>query len=147
MPRGFRFGLQKVLEYRRQRENQAAFALAKARADHEAQTALVSNLRSALERHETSLYAGERLTEGDIWLWRQYRRRLVQDMERAEMRLMELARLMNARRRELVERSKERKLLERLRSRQEIEFRREAGLREQREYDEMATIRYARHLS
>lgn len=147
MPRGFRFRLQKVLEYRRQREDQAKFAFAKARADQELQTTAVNNLRSALEKHESSLYAGKHLTEGDIWLWRQYRKRLIQDMERAEMRLMELTRLMNARRRELVERSKERKLLERLRSQQEIVFRREANLREQREYDEMATIRYARHVS
>jgi flagellar FliJ protein len=145
MPR-FRFRLQKVLEYRQQREDQAKFAFAKAKADHEAQTIVVSNLRSALEKHEASLYSGNQLTEGDIWLWRQYRKRLVQDLEQAEMKLMELARLMNARRRELVERSKERKLLERLRSQQEIAFRREANAREQREYDEMATIRYARNV-
>ena len=143
MPR-FKFRLQKVLEYRQQREEQAKFAFAKAKADHEAQTIVVSNLRDMLDKHESSLYSGKQLTEGDIWLWRQYRKRLVQDLERAEMKLMELARLMNARRRELVERSKERKLLERLRSQQEIAFRREANAREQREYDEMATIRYAR---
>lgn len=145
MPR-FRFRLQKVLEYRRQREDQAKFAFAKARADHEAQVACVSALRDALERHEKSLYTGKDLTEGEIWLWRQYRKRLVHDLEKAETRLMELARLMNARRRELVERSKERKLLERLRTRQEIEFRREANAKEQREYDEMATIRYAHNV-
>ena len=145
MPR-FKFRLQKVLEYRRQREDQAKFAFAKAKADHEAQTSVVSSLRAALERHEQGLYAGKSLTEGDIWLWRQYRKRLMQDLEKAEMRLMELARLMNTRRRELVERSKERKLLERLRSQQEIAFRREANAREQREYDEMATIRYARNV-
>ncbi|MEW5774134.1 MAG: flagellar export protein FliJ [Thermodesulfobacteriota bacterium] len=145
MPR-FQFRLQKVLEYRRQREDQAKFAFAKAKADHDLQVNVVAALRTALDEHEASLYAGKRLTEGDIWLWRQYRRRLIQDMEQAEMRLMELTRLMNARRRELVERSKERKLLERLRTQQELEFRREANAREQREYDEMATIRFARHV-
>lgn len=145
MPR-FRFRLQKVLEYRRQREDQAKFAFAKAKADHEAQSSLVTTLRSAIDRHEKSLYTGKKLTEGDIWLWRQYRKRLLQDLEKAEMRLMELARLMNTRRRELVERSKERKLLERLRTQQELEFRREANAREQREYDEMATIRYAHNI-
>lgn len=144
MPRGFQFRLQKVLEYRQQREDQAKFAFAKAKADHDMQVVVVDNLRTALQKHEESLYSGEKLTEGDIWLWRQYRKRLIQDMEQAEMRLMELTRLMNAKRRELVERSKERKLLERLRSQQEIAFRREASAREQREYDEMATIRYAR---
>ncbi len=144
MPRGFQFRLQKVLEYRQQREDQAKFAFAKAKADHDMQVVVVDNLRKALQKHEESLYSGEKLTEGDIWLWRQYRKRLIQDMEQAEMRLMELTRLMNAKRRELVERSKERKLLERLRSQQEIAFRREASAREQREYDEMATIRYAR---
>lgn len=144
MPRGFHFRLQKVLEYRQQREDQAKFAFAKAKADHDMQVVVVDNLRKALQKHEESLYSGKKLTEGDIWLWRQYRKRLIQDMEQAEMRLMELTRLMNAKRRELVERSKERKLLERLRSQQEIAFRREASAREQREYDEMATIRYAR---
>lgn len=144
MPRGFQFRLQKVLEYRQQREDQAKFAFAKAKADHDTQVVVVDNLRKTLQKHEESLYSGEKLTEGDIWLWRQYRKRLIQDMEQAEMRLMELTRLMNAKRRELVERSKERKLLERLRSQQEIAFRREASAREQREYDEMATIRYAR---
>lgn len=147
MPPRFRFRLQRVLDYRRQREDQAKFAFAKAKADHEAQAQAVSALHKALEDHEASLYAEDELTEGKLWLWLRYRERLVSDLEQAEMRLMELARLMNQRRRELVERSKERKLLERLRSHQEIEFLREASAREQREYDEMATIRYAHRTS
>jgi flagellar FliJ protein len=45
-------------------------------------------------------------------------------------------------RKQAVERAKERKLLEKLKSTQAVKYVREQNLREQKEFDEMATIRY-----
>jgi flagellar protein FliJ len=143
MPRRFRFRLERVLDLRRQKEDQAKLAFGKALSDHTAQAARVDALRLALAEHEAKLYSGKETTAADLWLWRRYQDRLVSDVEKAEIRLMDLARVLTQRRREMIERSKERKLLEQLRNQQEISFRREENLREQREYDEMATLRYA----
>lgn len=141
MPRPFRFTLQKVLEYREQLEEQAKLAFSRALREHDAQAALTDRLRRSLADHEARWFA-EPMSAADIWLWRMYRERLVEDIKLAEKRLEELRRAMEARRRELVEKSKERKLLERLKTNQAMEHMRQENLKEQREFDEMATLRY-----
>lgn len=142
MARRFRFGLERVLDYRRQLEDQAKMEVARALAAHRAQQALVSGLRDALERHIASLYAGDQVTENDMWLWRRYRVRLEEDIALGERRLMQLGQELTRARQALVAKSKDKKLLEKLRSNQELDFRKEENLKEQRESDEMATVRY-----
>lgn len=142
MARPFRFSLQRVLDYREQLEEQARLALAKAQHAYTAQSEQVKVLRQALAEHEGSLYAKGAPTAEELWLWRAYKQRLSQDLGQAEARLLDLAKKLNACRREAVERSKERKLLEKLKQNQAERHAQEEQYREQKEYDEMATLRY-----
>ncbi len=142
MARRFRFGLERVLDYRRQLEDQARMEVARALAAHRAQQALVLELRHALDRHIASLYAGAEVTENDMWLWRRYRVRLEEDIVLGERELMRLGQELTRARQRLVSAAKEKKLLDKLRTRQEQEFRKEENLKEQRDADEMATVRY-----
>lgn len=142
MAKGFRFSLERVLDYRRQQEDQARMAVARALAAHRAQQAAVGDLRHGLERHMASLYEGEQVTENDLWLWRRYRVRLEEDLALAERVLMQRGRELTQARQDLVARAREKKLLERLRAGKEREFRTRENQKEQRETDEMATLRY-----
>lgn len=138
----FTFSLERVLDVRRQQEDQAKMELAHALAAHNAQSDLLSGLRVKLAEHEASLYSGKEVTENDLWLWRRYKLRLNEDIDEANAKLRDLSRELTMARRRLVERSKDRKLLERLRANQELTFRKEENLKEQRESDEMATVRF-----
>lgn len=141
MPRPFRFSLQKVLEYREQLEEQAKLAFSRALSEHDLQAEVVARLKEAMARHEARWFA-EPMSAADIWLWRMYRQRLNEDIKDAEAELARLRRVMDERRNDLVEKSKDRKLLERLKSNQAMEHYRQENLKEQREFDEMATLRY-----
>lgn len=138
----FEFSLQKVLDYRTQLEDEAKMAFARAMQAHRAQTELLGSIRTRLAEHEKSLYSGGELTDNDMWLWRRYRHRLQEEQMEAEVRLQEYARELTRSRMKLVERSKDRKLLERLKDQQQERYRKEMNLKEQREADEMATIRF-----
>jgi len=142
VPGAFKFRLQRVLDYRTQLEEQAKIALAKARHEQQAQADVLADLKKRLEVHETKLYAEKELTVDDIWLWRLYKDRLQFDIKAAESRLLKLAKKVSRCRRELVAKSKDRKLLEKLKTNQAVKFRVEENLKEQSESDEMATLRY-----
>ncbi len=141
MPRPFHFSLQKVLEYREQLEERAKLAFSVALREHDAQADRVRRLRDSLTRHEARWFA-EPMSAADIWLWRMYRQRLTEEIKEAEGVLARLRQEMEARRGELVEKSKDRKLLERLKSNKAMEHFHQENLKEQREFDEMATLRY-----
>ncbi|THB66211.1 MAG: flagellar export protein FliJ [Desulfovibrio sp.] len=142
MARPFRFSLERVLDYRIQLEEQAKLALAKAQHAYTRQSDFVQSLRALLDEHEAKLHSDENLTPQAMWLWRNYKERLLQDLAQAEALLLTLARELNTRRREAVERSKDKKLLEKLKENQAARHALDEQTREQNEYDEMATLRY-----
>ena len=142
MARPFRFSLERVLDYRGQLEEQAKLALAKAQYAYQIQTQQAKSLREQLAAHEESLFAKGAPLPQEMWLWRTFKQRLAQDLAAAETRLLVLAKELNARRREAVQRAKERKLLEKLKQNQAERHSKNEQQREQNEYDEMATLRY-----
>ncbi|MDY7000243.1 MAG: flagellar export protein FliJ [Thermodesulfobacteriota bacterium] len=142
MAGAFRFRLQRVLDYRTQLEEQAKIELAKALHEQRVQADVLADLRRRLEVHETKLYAEKELTADDVWLWRLYKDRLQFDIKAAEAGLLKLVKKVDRCRRELVTKSKDRKLLEKLKTNQAVKFRVEENLKEQSESDEMATLRY-----
>jgi len=142
MPRPFRFGLQKVLDYRLQLEEKAKQAMAKAQERYQLQVEAVQRVRDDLARHEQALYGKDAPTAHEMWLWRSYLERLQADIQAAEQKMLQRARELNTARREVVTRSKERKLLEKLKQNQMIRHVQEEEKREQNELDEMATLRY-----
>ena len=142
MARPFRFSLQRVLDYREQLEEQARLVLAKAQQAYQAQSDLVKSLREKLAAHEAGLFSKGAPSPQEMWLWRNYKQRLSGDLAKAETKLLALAKELNTRRREAVQRSKERKLLEKLKQNQATRHAQDEQHREQNEYDEMATLRY-----
>ncbi|MGE4552970.1 MAG: flagellar export protein FliJ [Desulfovibrionaceae bacterium] len=143
MAKPFRFRLDKVLDYRRQLEDQAKLDLAEAQRLHDRQAARTLEVENALKRHLRKQWA-ENATAGELWLWRQYKAALEQDLVDARAELARLALKLQKCRQDLVQRSKERKLLETLKDKQAKRHTHEEGLREQKEYDELAALRHPR---
>lgn len=137
----FTFRLEKVLEYRRQLEDQARMALAKAQAAHDSQKQILVDISMRLTAHMERGF-GKNPLQADIWLWTQYREALEKDIATAKTELERLASILQTCRQDAVLRSRERKLLEKLKERQARKHHAEENLKEQKEFDEMATIRY-----
>lgn len=141
MPKPFSFKLEKVLDYRGQLEEQAKSALAAAQRNYDAQAELVEELDRKLAAHMAKEQKSQK-TPNDMWLWRQYKDALVIDINRERHRLSELELKLQQRRQEAVERSKDKKLLEKLKQTKAKKHHEEENAREEKENDEMATIRY-----
>lgn len=144
MTRPFRFSLEKVLEYRKQTEDQARLAFSQAQAAEQEQRRLLDRLRKDLAEclDKMSRLGGMRAPE--MWLWSGWRQHLETDTQEAEAELDRRTQILEACRRELVKRAKERKLLEKLRSKQAYRHAWEEQRREQNEFDEAATLRFGR---
>jgi len=141
MAKPFHFRLEKVLEYRRQLEDQARLALAQAQARHDKQERLLADIASRLGAHLEQGF-GRNVTQAEIWLWTCYREALERDLSTAKAELQRLALILQNCRQEAVLRSREKKLLEKLKDRQAKKHHVAENLAEQKEFDEMATIRH-----
>ncbi|MBG0778184.1 MAG: flagellar export protein FliJ [Desulfovibrionaceae bacterium] len=142
MSRPFRFSMQKVLAYREQLEEQAKMAYARAQHEYARQVSAVDAIRRGMENLERSLHGEKPPTPDELWLARQYRERLKFDLRRAEQLMLERAKELNRCQRDLVAKSKDRKLLEKLKENLKARHVREEQHREQKEFDETATVRY-----
>lgn len=140
MPKPFKFKLEKILDFRKQAEEQARHELAEAQRLQKAQEAVVEGLELKMSEHLAKEY--DNLTAADFWLWRQYDDALKQDLIAAKNRFKQLALNLQRARMIAIEKSKERKLLEKLKENQAGKYYEEENLKEQKEYDEMATIRF-----
>jgi flagellar FliJ protein len=144
MPKPFRFKLDKVLDYREQLEEQAKGALARARAARDAQAEKLGDLEARLAAHlETETES--RKSANDMWLWRQYKDALSQDISIARVELNSLELKLQRSRTEAVERSRDKKLLEKLKQTQAKRHHDQENAREEKENDEMSTIRFEPH--
>jgi len=141
MPKPFKFKLDKVLDYREQLEEQAKAALASARAARDAQANMVAGFEERLATH-LAREGESRKSSNDMWLWRQYKEALEQDISIARIKLNSLELKLQQCRTQAVERAREKKLLEKLKSTQAKKHHDEESAREEKENDEMATIRY-----
>lgn len=141
MSKPFSFKLDKVLDYRGQLEEQAKAALAKAQEVHDTQKAVVERLTAQLEAHLVKEEESHK-SANDMWLWRQYKDALEQDLSRERYKLSELELKLHQCRQQAVERSRDKKLLEKLKETQAKKYHDQERAREEKENDEMATIRY-----
>ena len=144
MARPFIFKLEKLLEYREQLEDQAKLALSKARQDLREQVVLVEKLEKDLQACVSSMNEIKQMTQADLWLWSGWRKRLELDKREAQARQVQLERVVEERRVDLVTKAKDRKLLEKLRAKEAIRHAQEEQRKEQNAFDETATLRYGR---
>jgi flagellar FliJ protein len=144
MARPFLFKLEKILEYRRQLEDQAKLALSLTRQQIAEQKLRVEALHKDLEACLVELSAIKQMTQPELWLWSGWRKRLELDKTQAQAKLVELQKLAETRRLELVTKAKDRKLLEKLRAKQAEKHVQEEQRKEQKEFDETGTLRHGR---
>ncbi len=140
MTRPFRFKLDKVLEFRRQAEDQAKLALSKAQARLAAERQALDVLARERAEREAAFAARKDWQTADLWLWERWRERLKLDTERCQGRIRTCETEVERARAEVVNRAKERKLLEKLKEKQAVRHAREAQAVEQKGYDEISTI-------
>ena len=144
MMRPFHFKLEKILEYRRQLEDQAKLALSLTRQQIAEQNVRVEALHKDLEACLLKMGSLKQMTQPELWLWTGWRKRLELDKKHAQAKLAELKQLAETRRLELVAKAKDRKLLEKLRAKQAEKHGQEEQRKEQKEFDETGTLRHGR---
>ena len=137
----FRFSLQQVLDYRTQLEDQAKVAFAKAQSEYLEAERRLRELEDMLAEQERELYSGS-LDMMERWLREHYIRGLREDIAHTSLRLQELSKILEQARIHLVAKAKERKVLDKFREKQAQRHAHEERLREQRTYDETASIRF-----
>ena len=138
----FRFKLQKVLEYREQLEDQAKVALARVQQMYIEEERRSEALKNLLTEQETRLYSNALLPAGERWLLEHFIRGLREDLQSSQMRLRTLARMVAEAQKTLRERARDKKALEKLKARQRERHELEERSKEQRSYDETATLRF-----
>ncbi|MGE4292999.1 MAG: flagellar export protein FliJ [Desulfovibrio sp.] len=143
MPKPFRFPLQRVLEYREQLEDRARLALARSQAAHDKQKGIVREMEVRLAHHVKKGLAKD-AGANEMWLWRQYKQALEEDIAGARARLAELALKLQKCRLDAVNKSKDRKLLDKLKQQQSARHDNEEQRKEEKENDEMAALRFRR---
>ena len=138
----FRFKLQKVLEYREQLEDQARIALARVQQVYIEEERRCEALKSLLTEQETRLYSNALLPAGERWLLEHFIRGVREDLQSSQMRLRTLALMVAEAQKTLRERARDKKVLEKLKARQRERHELEERSKEQRSYDETATLRF-----
>lgn len=144
MTRPFHFKLEKILEYRRQLEDQAKLALSITRQHIASQNQVVEKIHHDLEACLLEMSRTKQMSQPELWLWTGWRKRLELDKSQAQAKLAELRKLAETRRLELVAKAKDRKLLEKLRAKQAEKHGQEEQRKEQKEFDETGTLRHGR---
>lgn len=137
----FKFKLEKVLDYRRQLEEQAMQALAQARQAEDKEKERLAGLELELRAQRVSLNA----SLGDAaerWLVAGYITALQSDIRDARRVLEIIADEIVRRQADLLAKAQDRQLLDKLKDKQALRHARQEQLKEQRDNDETATIRY-----
>jgi flagellar FliJ protein len=138
----FKFRLDKVLDYRKQLEEQAMLVLARARTARDAEKERLENLRAELTRARIAMNGSAAMDGAERWLARTYSQALRLDAESSAQLLRKLDEEVAVCQNELTNKSQERSLLDKLKARQARRFAEEENFREQHENDETSTIRY-----
>lgn len=119
-------------------------ALAQARARREAEAIRLEQLKSERGLHMARLQDSAALDGAERWLIQNYVRALHIEIEESAALLLRLEEEVALRHKELVSKAQERDLLDKLKAKQARRFAEEEKLREQRDNDETATIRYGK---
>lgn len=138
----FRFSLEQVLNYRTQLEQQAKVELARVEQERLREEQRADALRAMLAEQENNLAALTPDKMGERWLAENFIKGLRADLGVTMQRVRNWTVAVEAARTELVSRSKDKKTLEKLKDTQAENHAREEQLREQHEYDEIASLRY-----
>jgi flagellar FliJ protein len=144
--RKFRFKLQTVLEHRRFREDRLQGELGELRREEAREVARLGELCCELESAREAILDGLAGNEPADELERrdEYAKAKRDDVRVQELTLDAVRQRVDAKREEVIEAMKRRKVLEALRDKQESAYLYESARAEQNELDADASVRYAR---
>ena len=138
----FRFSLEQVLTYRERLEQQARIELARVEGERIAEQGRADEFRAMLEEQTDAM---ERLTpqqRGERWLAENFIKGLRIDLATALTRVRNWESAAEAARKELLKRSIDKKTLEKLKAKQAEQYAQDERLREQKQFDETASLRF-----
>lgn len=138
----FQFKMQKILDYREQLEEEARVRFARVQQMLLEEERRFEELRVLLQEKEAQRFQDLSMDAGERWLLENFIRGLRADMTESQLRLRSLHQMLEQARRELLARSKERKVLDKLKERQKERHMAEEREKERKINDETATLRY-----
>lgn len=138
----FRFPLQQVLAYREQLEQQAKVELARVEGERRREQQRVDDIANMLEEQENALRSLQADQMAERWLGENFIRGLREDRIVAMQRVRNWAVAVDAARKELTKRALDRKTLDKLKEKQAESHAKNELLYEQREFDEIASLRF-----
>lgn len=138
----FTFRLEQVRRYRKQLEEQAMQALARAVMLRDATLARIDRLEEAVAEQRARLCQAVALTAAERWLARTYEGALKRDLAVARDLLAEQESEVDRCRVELVQKAQDRNLLDKLKEKQAARHALEERQQERKTNDETATLRY-----
>ncbi|MDR1360205.1 MAG: flagellar export protein FliJ [Deltaproteobacteria bacterium] len=139
----FHFRLENVLAYRTRLEEEAMQTLALAVAHQDALLLRRDSFRKTREEQEKRLCRAELLSPAERWFLRNFLRALEHDLKNTEEDLLQAGEEVDRCRAALIQKAQERSLLDRLKEKQTASHAALELHKEQREFDEAATLRYA----
>lgn len=142
----FRFDLQQVLNYRRQREESKEFEFAEARRVMQQEEARLAFFKDRRDRYQRELVERQKqgVTPAEVAIYNAYRLFIEEKIEN-QMEAVETARKqLEKKTEELMEARKDRKILDRLRSRKHDAYLIDSRRREMKQLDELAIGKFHR---
>lgn len=138
----FRFSLEQVLVYRTQLEDKAKSEFGKAQSAVNQEKYRQNELRENLYAHENKLTNLPVSELGERWLIENFMKALRADIEQSKKNLINLEKKAEVARSQLALAAKDRMIMDKLKEKHEKAFKFEELQKEQREFDEIASIRF-----
>ena len=138
----FRFSLDQVLRYREQLKEQAQVEFARLQSALFTEQQRAEQLEVMLDDSQSRYHALPPAEQGERWLLEHFIKGLREDITVTLQRIRSLTAETENARQLLATRAKEHKILEKLKDRQAERHAHEERLKEQRTYDETASIRF-----
>ncbi len=141
MPK-FKFSLEKILELKKQKLEQAQIELSKAQKAYQEEVAREQKIRETILLSKKQLFASGQIQGKEIFLTQQHLKGLEAELKICLQRQHILSQEITLWRQEVLKRNKEKKVLENLKQKQWEKFIHEQKQKEQKELDEVATLSF-----
>ncbi len=139
---GFKFSLEKILSYREQIENEAKMQVAKIQTMLNAEKKRYADLKNEETLQEKKLANTPLSDLGERWLLDNYLRAIRADIVQTQQNIARIDVELKDAQAILAEKAKDKKIMEKLKEKHFELFKRQEHEREQREFDEIASIRF-----
>lgn len=138
----FRFSLEQVLVYRERLEQQAKIELARVERERIREQRRADEFQTMIEEQTDAMARLTPQQRDERWLAENFIKGLRIDLSAALTRVRNWESAAEAARRELLKRSIDKKTLEKLKAKQAEQYAQDERLREQKQYDETASLRF-----